>query len=410
MDAEISPPQVVARVKRLSEDRSTAFLELRNGSILTCTTSGTWNLERGDITFVDTEAGSVEFAPEDLWDEEPWVGVVRLLSCGQVVVDVGGRLKVLDETAEIDLREGNTVTGYESRGITQVISEDPVRYIDLPTVDSVTVEQFKASPDRSLSFEDFGGHAEIKERARELIEVPLEHHDALTRIGARPIKGVLFTGPPGTGKTMLAKIIAHRADAEFYEVSGPEVLSKWYGQSEELIRAIFQDAAAQERAIVFFDEIDSLASQRTKDSHEASRRVVGQLLAAMDGFTADTNVVVIATTNRPQDLDGALRRPGRFDWEINFPPPNLEDRLAILEASARKLNRAEDLPHSYIAEKTANWTPAELAAIWSEAALLAVMESRDAIFEDDYVSGYERVAQYRKRHANRFPERMSSDS
>ncbi|MFC8699991.1 ATP-binding protein [Streptomyces parvus] len=410
MDAEISPPQVVARVKRLSEDGSTAFLELRNGSILTCTTSETWNLERGDITFVDTEAGSIEFAPEDLWDEEPWVGVVRLLSCGQVVVDIGGRLKVLDEPIEIDLREGNTVTGYESRGITQVISEDPVRYIDLPTVDSVTVEQFKAYPDRSLSFEDFGGHNEIKERARELIEVPLEHHEALTRIGARPIKGVLFTGPPGTGKTMLAKIIAHRADAEFYEVSGPEVLSKWYGQSEELIRAIFQDAAEQERAIIFFDEIDSLASQRSEDSHEASRRVVGQLLSAMDGFTADTNVVVIATTNRPQDLDGALRRPGRFDWEINFPPPNFEDRLAILEASARKLNKAEGLPHSYIAEQTANWTPAELAAIWSEAALLAVMESRDAIFEDDYVSGYERVAQYRNRHANRSPERMSSDS
>ncbi|MFI0874598.1 26S protease regulatory subunit [Streptomyces sp. CS149] len=410
MDAEISPPQAVARVKRLSEDGSTAFLELRNGTILTCTTSETWNLQRGDITFVDTESGSVEFAPEDLWDEEPWVGVVRLLSRGQVVVDIGGRLKVLDEPIEIDLREGNTVTGYESRGITQVISEDPVRYIDLPTVDSVTVEQFKASPDRSLSFEDFGGHTEIKGRARELIEVPLEHHEALTRIGARPIKGVLFTGPPGTGKTMLAKIIAHRADAEFYEVSGPEVLSKWYGQSEELIRAIFQDAAEQERAIIFFDEIDSLASQRSEDSHEASRRVVGQLLSAMDGFTADTNVVVIATTNRPQDLDGALRRPGRFDWEIDFPPPNLEDRIAILEASARKLNKAEDLPHSYIAEQTANWTPAELAAIWSEAALLAVMESRDAIFEDDYVSGYERVAQYRKRHANRSPERMSSDS
>ncbi|MEV8352651.1 ATP-binding protein [Streptomyces niveus] len=410
MDAEISPPQVVARVKRLSEDRSTAFLELRNGSIVTCTTSGIWNLERGDIAFVDTEGGTVEFAPEELWDEEPWVGVVRLLSPGQVVIDVGGRLKILDEPLDIDLREGNTVTGYESRGITQVISEDPVRYIDLPTVDSVTVEQFKASPDRSLSFEDFGGHADIKERARELIEVPLEHREALTRIGARPIKGVLFTGLPGTGKTMLAKIIAHRADAEFYEISGPEILSKWYGQSEELIRKIFEDAATQERAIIFFDEIDSLASQRNEDSHEASRRIVGQLLSAMDGFTSDTNVVVIATTNRPQDLDGALRRPGRFDWEIDFPPPNLEDRRAILEASARRLNKAENLPHSHIAEKTANWTPAELAAIWSEAALLAVMESRDAIFEDDYVSGYERVAQYRRSTAHKSSERISGES
>ncbi|MFI6960984.1 ATP-binding protein [Streptomyces sp. NPDC050255] len=410
MDAEISPPQVVARVKRLSADRTTAFLELRNGSIATCTTPEIWNLERGDIVFVDADNGNVEFAPEELWDEEPWVGVVRLLSSGQVIIDIGGRLKILDEPQDIDLREGNTVTGYESRGITQVISEDPVRYIDLPTVDSVTVEQFKASPDKSLSFEDFGGHADIKERARELIEVPLEHHEALTKIGARPIKGVLFTGLPGTGKTMLAKIIAHRTDAEFYEISGPEILSKWYGQSEELIRKIFEDAAAQERAIIFFDEIDSLASQRNEDSHEASRRIVGQLLSAMDGFTAETNVIVIATTNRPQDLDDALRRPGRFDWEINFPPPNLDDRQAILEASARNLNKGEDLPHSKVAEKTANWTPAELAAIWSEAALLAVMDSRDAIFQDDYLSGYERVAQHRKRIALKLTDRAAGNS
>ncbi|MFI8530518.1 ATP-binding protein [Streptomyces aquilus] len=397
MDADFYPPQSVARVKHVSADQTTAFLELRNGNIATCTTSEGFHFERGDIVFIDVDNNDISIAPDELWDEESWVGVVRLLPPGQVVIDIGGRLKVLDEPNVIDLREGNTVKGYESRGITEVISEDPVRYIDLPAVDSVTVEQFKASPDGALSFDDFGGYPEIIERAKELIEIPLERHEALTKIGARPIKGVLFTGPPGTGKTMLAKIIAHRADAEFYEISGPEVLSKWYGQSEELIRKIFEDAAAQERAIVFFDEMDSLASKRRDDSHEASRRIVGQLLSAMGGFTADTNVVVIATTNRPQDLDPALRRPGRFDWEINFPMPNMEDRRAILEVSARRLNKGEDLPHEEIAEKTSNWSPAELVAIWSEAALLAVMESRDAIFSDDYICGFERVAQHRKR-------------
>lgn len=395
MDAEIYPPQTVARVKHVSEDQTTAFLELRNGNIATCTSPEGFNLNRGDIVFIDVENSDINFAPNELWDEDPWVGVVRLLLPGQVVIDIGGRLKVLDEPLDVDLREGNTVKGLESRGIVEVISEDPVRYIDLPAVDSVTVEQFKISPDGALTFDDFGGYSEIVNRAKELIEIPLEHHDALKKIGARPIKGVLFTGPPGTGKTMLAKIIANRANAEFYEISGPEVLSKWYGQSEELIRKIFEDAATQERAIVFFDEMDSLASQRSEDTHEASRRIVGQLLSAMDGFTADTNVVVIATTNRPQDLDAALRRPGRFDWEINFPMPSLEDRRQILEASAKRLNKGQDLPHPYIAEKTAGWSPAELAAIWSEAALLAVAESRDAIFADDYICGYERVALHR---------------
>jgi transitional endoplasmic reticulum ATPase len=117
----------------------------------------------------------------------------------------------------------------------------------------------------------------------------------------------------------------------------------------------------------------------------------------MDGFSTDTNVVVIATTNRPQDLDPALRRPGRFDWEIDFPLPDVEDRRAILEVSAKRINKGEELPHSYIAEKTVNWSPAELAAIWSEAALLAVIEARDTIFSDDYIGGYERVATHRKR-------------
>ena len=403
MDAEIYPPQTVARVKFVSEDRTVAYLELRNGDIATCATQ-VFGFDQGAIVFINAERDEINLAPSELWLEEPWVGVVRLLLPGQVVIDISGRLRVLPEPLDVDLREGNTVKGYDSQGITEVISEDPVRYIDLPAVDSVTVEQFKASPNGALSFDDFGGYPEIVDRAKELIEVPLEYHDALKKIGARPIKGVLFTGPPGTGKTMLAKIIAHRANAEFYEISGPEVLSKWYGQSEELIRKIFEDAAMQERAIVFFDEIDSLASQRSEDSHEASRRIVGQLLSAMDGFTTDANVVVIATTNRPQDLDAALRRPGRFDWEINFTLPSLEDRREILQASASRLNTGEELPHSSIAEKTANWSPAELAAIWSEAAILAVTDSRDAISAEDYVGGYERVALHRIRLSGKMPQ------
>ncbi|MEW2388462.1 ATP-binding protein [Streptomyces venezuelae] len=398
MDAEVSAPQTVARVRYVSEDRTTAHLDLRSGEVVTCTTQG-FDFGPGDVVFISAERDAITLAPSEIWHEEPWVGVVRLLRTGQVVIDVGGRLKVLPEPSSVDLREGNTVKGFDALGITEVLSEDPVRYIDLPAVDSVTVEQFKASTSGVLSFDDFGGYPEIVERAKELIEVPLECHEALKKIGARPIKGVLFTGPPGTGKTMLARIIADRANAEFYEISGPEVLSKWYGQSEELIRKIFEDAAMQARAIVFFDEMDSLASQRSEDSHEASRRIVGQLLSAMDGFTIESNVVVIATTNRPQDLDAALRRPGRFDWEINFTLPSVKDREAILRASARSLNTREGLAHEQIAERTTNWSPAELSAIWSEAALLAVIDSRDIILNEDYIGGYERVASHRKRLA-----------
>ena len=229
--------------------------------------------------------------------------------------------------------------------------------------------------------------------------LPLEKHDALARIGARPIKGVLFTGDPGTGKTLLARIIASRADAFFYEISGPEVFSKWYGETEELLRRIFEDAAGRPRSIIFFDEIDSVAAQRD-ESHEASRRVVAQLLTLMDGFRPEQNVVVVAATNRPQDIDRALLRPGRFDWKIHFPLPGLDDREAILRVAARPLARHGELPFGQIAVRTEGWSAADLALILSEAALLAVADSRDVMIAEDMLGGHARVAAGRAHYAH----------
>ena len=150
-------------------------------------------------------------------------------------------------------------------------------------------------------------------------------------------------------------------------------------------------------AIIFFDEIDSVAGQRDDESHEASKRVVAQLLTLMDGFESDTNVIVIAATNRPQDLDVALRRPGRFDWEIEFPAPNEDDRLDILAKTASRHLTSGTLPHEDVAARTAGWSGAELTAIWAEAALLTVKDGRDAIWVEDYVGGFERVARHRER-------------
>ena len=175
------------------------------------------------------------------------------------------------------------------------------------------------------------------------------------------------------------------------------IFSKWYGQSEELLRKLFEKAGKQEKAIIFFDEIDSIAAQRGDESHEVSKRVVAQLLTLMDGFASDTNVVVIAATNRPQDLDVALRRPGRFDWEIKFPYPDERDRKDILIKTARCLCTREPLPHAIIAERSAGWSAAELAQIWSEAALLAVQDRRKQIYEEDYIGGFERVSRNRNR-------------
>jgi transitional endoplasmic reticulum ATPase len=392
MEQGFSQPRTVAKVTYVSGDRTTAILDLRNGQSVTYTSARSVDLKRGDVVFIDMDDGDVEPAPKELWPDETWIGTVRLLLSNEVVVDVGGNLKKVARPIGLDIHEGNTVEGLTPEGIIRILADKPVRYLDISTGDSVSAEYFRRKPDASLTFDHFGGYVHIVERAKELIELPLERHRELSKIGARPIKGVLLTGPPGTGKTMLARIIASRADAQFYEISGPQILSKWYGQSEELIREIFDDAAKRERAIVFFDEIDSLASQRNDTSHEASRRIVGQLLTAMDGFTSDSNVIVLATTNRIGDIDTALRRPGRFDWEINFPLPSRRDREAILVASARPLSVGPNLPHAIIADMTDSWSPAALAAIWSEAALLAVEDDREVILEEDYFGGYERMA------------------
>ncbi|MFE2865498.1 ATP-binding protein [Embleya sp. NPDC059259] len=392
---EMHEDGVVARVVYVSDDGYVAHLEFTSGRVAPCSSDQVFPYSAGDIVLVG-ESGRVERAPDEVWPANTWIGVVRLIRVDLVVVDIGGRLKKIDPPDGIDLHEGNTVEGSDARGILEVISDAPIRFLDIPGVDSHTVRQFQVPPDDELSFDHFGGSKKIVDRALELVRLPLEKHDKLVKIGARPIKGVLFTGPPGTGKTLLARIIASQTNATFYQVSGPEIMNKWVGQSEELIRKLFDDARAQDRAIIFFDEIDSLASQRSDDSHEASRRIVGQLLACMDGFRSETNVIVIATTNRPQDIDNALRRPGRFDWEICFELPGLQDRAAILEVTAPRGVEA-GLPHELIAGQTESWSSADLAAIWTEAALLCVADDRDEIQLEDYIGGFERVAMQRRR-------------
>lgn len=218
-------------------------------------------------------------------------------------------------------------------------------------------------------YEDVGGMRETITLVREAVELPISHPEIFERLNIRPHKGILFYGPPGTGKTLLARAVAHETGAHFIAVSGPEILNKYWGQSEAKLRQIFAEARAKAPSIILFDEIDSFASSRDTMSESFEATLVSQLLSLMDGMNDLGRVCVIATTNRPEALDPALRRPGRFDHEIEIGLPDAEARLHILGIHTRKMPTDPDLDLEQIARATGGYSGADLEALCREAAL-----------------------------------------
>jgi transitional endoplasmic reticulum ATPase len=216
---------------------------------------------------------------------------------------------------------------------------------------------------------DLGGLSNEIKKVREMIELPLKHPELFERLGVEAPKGVLLHGPPGTGKTLLAKAVAGETSANFTNLSGPEIMSKYYGQSEENLREIFKQAQDNAPSIIFIDEIDSIAPKRDEVSGEVERRVVAQLLSLMDGLESRGKVVVIGATNRPNALDPALRRPGRFDREIEIGIPDRNGRLEILQIHTRGMPLSKDVDLSKLADMSHGYAGADLAALAKEAAM-----------------------------------------
>ncbi len=244
----------------------------------------------------------------------------------------------------------------------------------------------------NVRWEDVGGLENVKQELREAVELPIKNPEKFKKLGIRPPKGILLYGPPGTGKTLLAKAVATESEMNFISIKGPEVLSKWVGESEKAIREVFRKAKQSSPAIVFLDEIDSIAPRRGSYTDSGvTERIVNQLLTSMDGLENMEGVVVIASTNRPDIIDPALLRPGRFDRLIYIPPPDKDTRLKILKVHTRNMPLDKDVDLNTIAEKMNNYVGADIENVCREAGMFAIRENREIVKAIDFERALQKI-------------------
>ena len=301
---------------------------------------------------------------------------MRPLTAGDIVATTGQQ-RVEQDNMPPQLRQMLNAPAYALQEIRlTVISTTPkgIVHIDADTEVELRSEHVEAQGERraDVTYDDIGGLGATVDQVREMVELPLRYPELFQRLGVDPPKGVLLYGPPGTGKTRLAKAVANESHASFFSIAGPEIMGSAYGESEKRLREIFEQAAKAAPSIIFIDEIDSIAPKRGQATGEAEKRLVAQLLTLMDGLEPRQNTVIIAATNRPEAIDEALRRPGRFDREIVIGVPDEGGRREILGIHTRGMPLAEDVDLDELSRTTYGFVGADIAALAREAAIEAV--------------------------------------
>ncbi len=253
----------------------------------------------------------------------------------------------------------------------QKVSPKAIVRVERPTKLTIMAETAQDRKPR-VTYEEIGGMKEQIKRLREIVELPMRHPEVFARLGIEPHSGILMYGPPGTGKTLIAKALASESEANFYIINGPEIMNKYYGETEARLRDIFKEAKESSPSIIFIDEIDAIAPKREEAFGDVEKRVVAQLLALMDGMQERGQVIVLGATNRPESLDPALRRPGRFDREIEIGVPNAEGRLEILQIHTRGMPLADEINLQELASELHGYTGADIKALCREAAMKAL--------------------------------------
>ncbi|EMA66887.1 proteasome-activating nucleotidase [Halorubrum aidingense JCM 13560] len=313
--------------------------------------------------------------------------VEEITDDGVVIKQHGNNQEVLTQAAtrlDADLRPGDRVAINDSFAVQQVLDDE--------TDSRAQAMQVTESPD--VVYDDIGGINEQIREVREAVEDPLENPEQFEAVGVEPPSGVLLHGPPGTGKTMLAKAVANESDATFIKMAGSELVRKFIGEGSRLVRDLFELAADREPAVIFIDEIDAVAAKRTdsKTSGDAEvQRTMMQLLSEMDGFDDRGEIRIMAATNRFDMLDEAILRPGRFDRLIEVPEPNAEGRARILEIHTEDMNVAEEADVSTIAADLEGYSGADIASLATEAGMFAIRDGRTEVTQADFEAAREKL-------------------
>ncbi len=313
--------------------------------------------------------------------------VEEITEDGVVIKQHGNNQEVLTQTAtrlNADLRPGDRVAINDSFAVQQVLDDE--------TDSRAQAMEVTASPD--VTYDDIGGIDDQIREVREAVEDPLENPEQFETVGVDPPSGVLLHGPPGTGKTMLAKAVANESDATFIKMAGSELVRKFIGEGARLVRDLFELAADREPAVIFIDEIDAVASKRTdsKTSGDAEvQRTMMQLLSEMDGFDERGEIRIMAATNRFDMLDEAILRPGRFDRLIEVPEPGPEGRERILEIHTRDMNVADDVDVGVVARELEGYSGADIASLATEAGMFAIRDGRTEVVQADFEQAREKL-------------------
>jgi transitional endoplasmic reticulum ATPase len=374
------------------EDDEFWVAQYQNGNYAYLATEKLDDPVAGVIVLVSLHEQDVYPAPESITWGSPFkpLGTVKFVSDTHVVLEIGNVLRSIPRTGDVPVSEGDVLEIGDDFGLGDKVATAPA--IER-TKDELDPLQFEVNIGDETPIEFVG--ESVAAAVYRYVELPLARKERFDAIGVQPASGVLFVGPPGTGKTMIARSIAQTTKASFFVVNGPEIVSKWVGDAELALRNIFREAASRERAIIFFDEIDSIAPARTTDSHESGVRLVGMLLTLMSGFENASNVMVIGATNRVDSIDKALRRGGRFQAEVHFELPTVVTRTAILESIRSRLAVDSSVNMHEIVNASEGWSGSDLSDLWQQAGWNAAEDDRDRIVQEDVDIAFEQVRRQR---------------